>query len=242
VIPPVPPGAPLKVLVVGDSVGQSLTRDVSPPPPFQFFNASIEGCGVTFGAAIVDGYPIYDTSQCPASQQAREWSAGLVAKPAVVVMSFGTWEVFDQEFDNHDYKVFSPQYAQLLAGQLQADIDFIVAQDNAHIVLLDVPCYNEQSYSLGGTNSPRNDPRRVAWVNSVFAQVARANPGRVTLIPISAWACPGGEFLATRNGVVLRPDGVHYDPQSATLTWTWLAPQIAALAQTPTRVPERSAH
>jgi len=240
-IPAVAPGDPVKVLVVGDSVGQSLTRDVTPPAPFQFFNESIEGCGVTFGAAIVGGYPIYDVSQCPATQQARVWSAGLASQPNVVIMSFGTWEVFDQEYDNHDYKVYSQDYAKLLTDQLQADFEFIAHADNAHIVLLDVPCYDEQSFSLGGASSPRNDPRRVAWVNGIFAAATKANPGRVTLLPISSWACPAGQFAKTRYGVVLRPDGVHYDPQSATLTWDWLGPQIEGLVRTPTEVPAPAA-
>jgi hypothetical protein len=162
--------------------------------------------------------------------------AGLAEKPDVVVMSFGTWDVFDQEFDNHEYRVYSSDYAQILGEQIQADVDFISRYSNPHIVLLDVPCYRDVNYSLGGSASPRNDPRRIAWVNSIFAQAARDNPGRVTLVPISQWSCPGGQFLTKVAGVILRPDGVHYDPQSAALTWTWLAPRIEALVQTPTTV------
>jgi peptidoglycan/LPS O-acetylase OafA/YrhL len=239
VIPAVPPGQPVRVLVVGDSVGQALTNEVTPPPPLQFTNESIEGCGVTFGAAIVGGYPIYDVSQCPEDQQRRAWLAGLAVKPDVVVMSFGTWEVFDQEYDDHDYKVGTAAYQKLLGDQLQSDFDFIDRYSNAHIALLDVPCYQETDYGLGGSASPRNDPARVAWVNRVFARAAAANPGRVSLVPISQWACPGGRFLTQRDGVILRPDGVHYDPQSATLTWdVWLGPRITALAHTTSRVPE----
>jgi peptidoglycan/LPS O-acetylase OafA/YrhL len=238
VIPAVAPGRPVRVLVVGDSVGQALTNGVTAPPPLQFTNESIEGCGLTFGAAIVGGYPIYDVSQCPEDQQRAAWLAGLAVKPDVVVMSFGTWEVFDQEYDDHDYKVGSADYRTLLVRQMQSDIAFITRYSNAHIALLDVPCYHETDYSLGGSSSPRNDPTRVAWVNSVFAQVAAANPGRMSLVPISQWACPGGRFLTERDGIVLRPDGVHYDAPSATLTWdSWLGPRIIRIAHTTSRVP-----
>jgi peptidoglycan/LPS O-acetylase OafA/YrhL len=238
VIPAVPPGRTIGVLVVGDSVGQALTAMVTPPPGLRFTNASIEGCGVTFGAAIVGGYPIYDVSQCPEAQQRQAWLAGLSTHPDVVVMSFGTWEVFDQRYDDRTYRVGTTAYATLLGDQLQSDVDFVAGHSNARIVLLDVPCYDETSYDLGGATSPRNDPSRVAWVNGVFRHVAEANPGRVTLEPISAWACPGGRFEEERDGVVLRPDGVHYDPQSATLTWDdWLGPRVRALARRTIRVP-----
>jgi hypothetical protein len=225
------------VLVVGDSVGLSLTNEVPAPAPLQFTNESIEGCGATFGAAIVGGYPIYDVSQCPVAQQDRDWQTGLAAKPSVVVISFGTWDVFDQEYNHHDYKVFTPEYAHLLTTQLQDDIDFITRDDNGHIALLDVPCYDETRFSLGGPGSPRDDPKRVAWVNQIFATVAAANPGRVSLIPISQWACPEGKFVTQHDGVTLRPDGVHYDPESALLTWEqWLGPRILTLARTATPV------
>lgn len=234
---PVPAGRPIRVLVVGDSVGQSLTRYVVPPPSLRFANASIEGCGITFGAAIVNGYPIYDVSQCPQQGQQRAWLAGLATHPDVVIMSFGTWEVFDQEYAGRAYRVYTQAYRQLLLHQLHADLVFIVAHDpTARVALLDVPCYREANYDLGGASSARNNPRRVAWVNGVFAAFARANPGRVTMIPISQWVCPGGHFLTQRDGIVLRPDGVHYDPQSAALTWTWLAPRVEALARSRTVV------
>jgi peptidoglycan/LPS O-acetylase OafA/YrhL len=233
VIPAVAQGQPVRVLVVGDSVGVSLTNQVVAPPPLELANESREGCGITFGAAIVDGYPIYDVSQCPQAQQNRDWLAGLATKPDVVVMSFGTWDVFDQQYDGHDYKAFSTDYARLLGGQLQTDVNFLRRYSNSHIALLDVPCYSQTNYGLGGAASPRLDPKRVAWVNHIFATVASANPGRVSLIPISQWVCPGGTFRTTYDGVVLRPDGVHYDPESAALTWRqWLGPRITALART----------
>ncbi|MHB8505075.1 MAG: acyltransferase family protein [Acidimicrobiales bacterium] len=240
-LPAVPPGQPVRVLVVGDSVGQSLTRYVVPPPQLRFANASIEGCGLTFGAAIVNGYPIYDVSQCPQAGQDRAWLAGLATHPDVVVMSFGTWEVFDQEYLGRAYRVYTAAYRELLLHQLQADLELIVAHaPTARIALLDVPCYQETTYDLGGAGSPRNDPSRVAWVNSVFGAFAAANPGRVTMIPISQWVCPGGHFLTQRNGVILRPDGVHYDPQSAALTWAWLGPRVEALARSRTVVAGRA--
>jgi peptidoglycan/LPS O-acetylase OafA/YrhL len=238
VIPAVAPHRPVRVLVVGDSVGLSLTNQVPPPPPLQFTNASIEGCGLTFGAALVGGEPLYDISQCPEKNQKAQWLAGLATRPNVVVMSFGTWDVFDQEYDDRAYDVFTPAYERLLAGQLQADIDFVARYSRAHIAVLNVPCYDETDYALGGTASPRNDPARVAWVNGVFRRVVAANPGRVTMIPISRWDCPGGHFLTERSGVTLRPDGVHFDPQSAALTWTtWLGPRLVRLAHTRSGAP-----
>ena len=236
-LPATRPGRPVQVLVVGDSVGVSLTNEVKPPRPLKFVNASIEGCGLTFGAAIVGGYPIYDVSQCPETHQRAAWLAGLATRPNVVVMSFGTWDVYDQEYDNRTYKAFTPAYEKLIAGQLQDDIDFVARYSRAHIALLDVPCYNETNYGLGGANSARNDPKRVAWVNGIFRKVAAANTGRVSVVSISRWACPGGHFLTERDGVTLRPDGVHYDPQSAALTWNWLEPRVLGLARTAARVP-----
>ena len=75
-------------------------------------------------------------------------------------------------------------------------------------------------------------------VNRVLHQVAAARASRVTVVPWSKWLCPGGNFLVHRDGVVLRPDGVHLDQRtSAPLLWDWLRPQLVALRRPRRRSP-----
>jgi hypothetical protein len=91
---------------------------------------------------------------------------------------------------------------------------------------------------LGGPESDRNNPRRIQAVQSVFDEMARRHAGQVTVLPISQWLCPNGHFQKMRDGVVLRPDGVHVGGDGPAVTWEhWLGPRILQIARTPKRAP-----
>jgi hypothetical protein len=52
----------------------------------------------------------------------------------------------------------------------------------------------------------------------------------VTMLPVSEFLCPRGQFEAELDGVPLRPDGVHLTEASSALLWqTWLAGRLDAL-------------
>jgi hypothetical protein len=147
--------------------------------------------------------------------------------------------VFDQErADGTDLKVGTATWRDALLSQFRHDIDFLNRYSHTRIVLLDVPCYQERDRSLGGTTSARNDPKRVGAVQRVFNEMARRHADQVTTLPISQWFCPGGKYLESRDGVVLRPDGVHTNIPGASLTWQdWLTPRLLQVGRTTKEAP-----
>jgi peptidoglycan/LPS O-acetylase OafA/YrhL len=63
------------------------------------------------------------------------------------------------------------------------------------------------------------------WLEVV--DVAAAQGQLVGLVPLGEWVCPvPGRCLDQRQGVELRPDGVHLRDWSAILAWQWMAPQL----------------
>jgi peptidoglycan/LPS O-acetylase OafA/YrhL len=229
-----PPAASLpsdmRVLVVGDSVGWSIAWGVPKQHGLKIIDAAIIGCGVLPGDLYVNGVEMQQQGVPPCSTAPKNLERGLSAKPQVVVLSFGAWEVYDHIIGGRRIPFYSGEYRRLLAAKLGSELDTIAAQTTVPIVVLDAPCMHQENFALGDATSPRNDSRRVAVVNRVLHQVAAARTSRVTVVPWSKWLCPGGKFLVRRDGVVVRPDGVHLDQRtSSPLLWDWLRPQLVAI-------------
>ncbi len=244
-IPPVPPDRPVKVMVVGDSTGWTLSWAIPPSatPGITMSDRAALGCGLLPDArAIIGGRIDEPDVRVECMKQDQRWLLGLADKPDVVLMSWGAWEVYDQNrADGTELKVGTRAWRKALLDQFDADIKFLNLYSQARIVLLDVPCFDEQDPRLGGIASARNDPRRLAAVQSVFAEAARRHAEQLTTLPISEWLCPGGHYQAERDGVVLRADGVHVGGSAAAFTWErWLGPRILQIAHQPKSAPAGS--
>ncbi len=53
----------------------------------------------------------------------------------------------------------------------------------------------------------------------------------VTLLRYSSFVCPHGTYQVVRDGVQVRPDGVHLSRGGAAAIWDWLVPQLGLSAQ-----------
>lgn len=241
-IPPVPPGRDIRVMVVGDSTGWTLSWALPKMPGIEIHDSAYIGCGLLPDARfLIDGQTQGDAFLPECLKQDQRWIDGLQTKPDIVVMSWGAWEVYDQIRNGVRLKAGSKAWRDALLAQFQTDVDFLNRYSRARIVLLDVPCYRELDPSLGGPTSDRNNPQRLKAVQDVFNEAARRNAGQVTVLPISEWLCPGGVFQDSRDGIQLRPDGVHVDQQAAVLTWkAWLTPRLEAIARQPGAAPAAS--
>jgi hypothetical protein len=104
-----------------------------------------------------------------------------------------------------------------------------------------LPCMQEQNPRLGGADSERNDPEKVAWVNEVVEAYADDLGERATFLPLDDLLCPDGEFVEEPFGNgVLRPDGSHYQVERTAPLWDWLAGEIVPFARTPVDGPDGS--
>ncbi len=90
---------------------------------------------------------------------------------------------------------------------------------------------NEPQYRIGDGDNPRDDISRVDWFNSVQDEVVARQPHQVSVLRWSSWLCPGRNFLEFQSGVKVRPDGLHFQHDTAPLAWDWLTPRLDAIVK-----------
>jgi hypothetical protein len=223
----------LDVTVVGDSSGFTLASHAGEHGGVRIVNGAVIGCGLDPAPALVGGAPFPHNGQPVACADSPHYAAhAAAADPDVVLVTLGPWEVYDRRLpDGSDLEVGTDAWQ----AWLQESLDHFArrmaaAAPHARIAVTDVPCYAERSGWLGGPDSPRNDPVRVAAVNEVIDDVLARYPRRLARLSIADALCPGGEAGATLGGAALRPDGVHVSGPAAPLLWERvLLPQLRAL-------------
>ncbi|MCU1351576.1 MAG: putative O-acetyltransferase [Acidimicrobiales bacterium] len=225
-------GRPVQVMITGDSVGWSLGWGLNGPSIRDgvLDDRALIGCGIMpqsqsrwITAASPDPQTYYP--DCDRQQEAER--LGLEGRPDAVLLSVGTWEIYDQDFAGRRWNVGSRDYARLLTGLLQQRIDRYRAAGAVTVITL-VPCFGDMAPRLG---SERRDPHRVRWLNGVLRHLARANKQDVISVDPAEVLCENGTSRGDLPGIgPLRPDGVHYTVPSARWLWeTWLTPKIVRL-------------
>jgi hypothetical protein len=56
-------------------------------------------------------------------------------------------------------------------------------------------------------------------------------PHQVSVLRWSSWLCPDRNFLEFQAGVKVRPDGLHFQHDTAPLAWNWLTPRLDAIVK-----------
>jgi len=225
-LPPSPfgPGAPpaeaRSLLIVGDSVGASLSV-AFPAEEFPDWAVSQDtrvGCGLAAQYLVFNDVIGKENPEC--AGQLDRWAKSVeVTRPEAVFLSLGPWEVFDHYLNGEITRVESDAYRSYLRNQLKAAYRVLTA-DGARLFVPNVPCYRQPSYELQGEDiAPiRNDPARAAVVNRVITGFAK-NHDDVTVVDDATWLCPGGEPVEERGGIQIREDGVHYTPDGGAVMW-----------------------
>lgn len=231
---PVPEDRPVRVMVVGDSVAWTLSfAEPVVPPTVEMTSAALIGCGLVPGYALPGGQ--VDTSSEDCDGWPLHWMAAAAeSQPDVVLVQFGAWEVYDHLVDGETVRSGTDEMRDLVRGGLDDGVEAILAvAPNARVAVVGTPCMREANPRLGGQDSERNDPERVAWVNTVFREYAADLGPRATFLDLGELLCPRGRFRETIDGVVVRPDGSHYSDGTQTAVWEWLADRVVPFARAP---------
>jgi hypothetical protein len=122
----------------------------------------------------------------------------------------------------------SPAYEQHLVRVLDFDTRRLGA-GRRPVALVTVGCHRVPDSGLSPDPPIINDESRLRWLNGVLARYADHRSGRVTLLDMHAFLCADG-YTATRDGVPLRSDGLHFTAAGAAVVWRWLGPQLLRLA------------
>ena len=217
-----------RVMLNGDSIAFTLGQ-TSFPKAIQrqvwVRGVSIIGCGIVTGVPNSKG--VDGATQDGCRTWSRQYADGVRKyRPQVSALLIGGWELFDRRVDGQDLKVRTPAMELYLRGRLD-EARSILTSGGAQLALLTTPCFKVPRRALGAWGeSERADPRRVEWLNEVWARYAADHPDNVHLVDLNRMACPGGKFAATIDGVTMRTDGEHFTADGAEVIWRQLAPAL----------------
>jgi hypothetical protein len=147
--------------------------------------------------------------------------------PDVAVLFGGSNEQFDQVVGGRIITFGTPAYERHLVRVLDSDTRRLGAGYRP-VALVTVGCHHVPDSGLSPDPPIINDESRVRWLNDVLTRYASHSGGRVTLLDLHGFLCPNG-YAATRDGVVLRSDGLHFSQAGAEVVWRWLGPQLLRL-------------
>ena len=215
------------VLVVGDSPGRFLSwylpRDVL--SGYALSSSTTIGCGLLPQTVVVGDTVTTPQPQCDG--YFSEWQrAAAAAKPDLVVLSTGYWELFDKEVDGHVLRLGTPEYSAALLARLER-VRTATTEGRVPLLLLNVPCMGQESFVVDGLSLEKviNDPGRQQQVNDVLTAFASRHPD-VSVLDDRTLLCPRGTYQRELDGVEVRPDGVHVGGPGGRLVGDWLKPML----------------
>ncbi|MGD9796156.1 MAG: acyltransferase family protein [Acidimicrobiia bacterium] len=225
-----PAQQPMRVLMVGDSVGWTIAKGmeaVAATRAITVDNAALFGCGVAGGDGKVrlrDGAQTTETEECRNAQ--TMWAQRLAdGAPSDAVLALGAWDVADRlrggAWVHPCQASFDAQYTDEIAAALG-----VLGSTGARVhVLTYSPLRGEQ---LGLSNGEMD--KRTSCLNSAIRAAvgvnARDGSMAIDVIDIGEWTCPDGQCRSKVDGVLLRPDGVHYDGDGGPLVGAWVIDQL----------------
>jgi len=231
--------APVRVLLVGDSVALSLGAGLFGPAVASHIvleDLGTVGCGVAQGTnlwAKINGQEQKTATQwpCRALPKAGKvpwptaWHNWLrEVTPNLVVLLAGRWEVVDRLYEGRRTNILDPTFAAYVKRALELAVS-VGTSTGAHMVLMTAPCFSEGEQP-NGAPFPEDNIARVQAYNRLVRAVGAEYPSTVTVQDLYAMACPGGRFVSAIGGVPLRaPDGIHF-AFGANIGSNLLAPQI----------------
>ena len=224
------PAAP-RVMIVGDSVANSLAPGLRAAAQFRgwrLWDVSVPGCGLSSDVGEHwdgSGWRPKET-RCDPPWRAR-WPLQVAAfRPDVVVMLVGAQDAFDRRIDGQVVKF------DTLAGTLLArhDLDEAIAvlgAGGARVVVLTTPYY-----VLGWPM--RIDEHRSSmyapWIdryNSIQRSAVLAAGGTAEIRDLNQLLGPDGIWTDTVAGIRVRHrDRMHLSPEGAAFVARWLAPTL----------------
>ncbi len=213
-----------RMLLLGDSQMFTLLfygSGTLATPGVRYSYAPVVGCGVFdsvehVGEHCADRLPTWE-------KQIHDFN------PDLSVLLIGGFEALDFSVDGHVYKHGTPEHEQELVRIITSALRTLTAR-GGRVALLEVPCFGDSHGPDQQSIHDRNLPSSIANVNGALETVANNDPEHVTFVQWSDAICPGGHFVAKIDGIVVRPDGVHFSPAGAVLVAKRLAPVLNPLA------------
>lgn len=227
---------PTRVLVLGDSVAETLFDGMPSYPQVAVVNDAVLGCGLLHESPYryigqVDAVP----SQCDGWP--GTWLGDVRSTdPDVVALLVGRWEVMDRMIDGRWQSVGDPDFDQHVLADLNRVLPLLTSR-GARVALLTPPYYHRTERPDGGLY-PEDVPRRVDLFTALLRRFAAEHPHTVSIVDLGGRMSPAPDTYSSYiDGVFARYDGVHVTPQAATLLAPWLLPRLIQLDPRRTTAP-----
>ena len=232
-----PPPPAVKVLVVGDSIGQNiaigLKRWGAKTGKVIVWDHAIAACPVARGGErrTADGpYPIpagCDWWGTPAAlAEIEKWD------PDVILMVGGLNDIWERKVDGWATyrKPGDATFDRWALGEYEHAADLLGTA--RPFGWMPPPCLEWGPY--GPHIEPEDGHARVRRINDIVDNLLRRKPDKVQLADLDAQICPGGEYDRDVFGPNSRPDGLHLSDEAAEiLTDKWLGPFVIDMAAAP---------
>lgn len=206
------------VLVVGDSVAWSLEPQLrrSPIPGVGIVDRGVVGCNIWKGEpAIIDQRRTTDPAAC--AQWPDRWRRLLaVHQPQVAVLTLGTSgneRVIGGVPSDECSNAF-----RIAFGAHAVDAIDVLSSAGALVLVTTVP-------DLGVDFRP-NAREHVDCVNEDLRAAVASRPAVSEIVDLAELVCPGRVCIQQRDGVVVRPDGIHFNPKGDPWVGRWLLEQV----------------
>jgi peptidoglycan/LPS O-acetylase OafA/YrhL len=214
---------PLRVLVVGDSVGQTFGRGLElwgmQTGRAQVWNEAKYYCSL--GRFAPRAYGLVDNSSQGCDNWGERWPRALEQfDPDVAIVLFTFWEMVARKPPGVDDYV-SPGDEELdewQLGEYTTAVDTLAAR-GAKVLWMTIPCTQQQ------TPDQRD---LVDHLNEVqIPRLAQRRPNEVRVVDLHGELCPDDEFRMAYGDVPMaRPDGAHFSDEGAQAAGDWLMRQV----------------
>jgi peptidoglycan/LPS O-acetylase OafA/YrhL len=214
--------APVRVLVVGNSIALYTAdegfKQIHTKPGLDVLNLGSIGCRMLMDETRTR-YPSGDTYASQTQPCEKNWALAVrLFRPDVVVLLVSDATEAEHEINGQWTEPCQAAYDTDLERDLHAQISMLSSY-GARVVVA-TSAYDGLPYKTASWY------RHADCQNDVFRRVVQAEPHAV-LADVFAWMCPrpGADCDRTVDGVVLRPDGVHFRDESARIFAAWLVAQ-----------------
>jgi SGNH domain (fused to AT3 domains) len=227
-VPPPPTTAvppKLKVVFVGDSVAGSLApgmTQVLAGHGATFVNAGVTGCPVANGVTVNadTGVPFPHSERC--AGLVPLYQATVIAKERPdLVLWLSTWETADRLVNGQHLRSGTPEHdADVLRAMEEARVR--LTPHGARLVMLtSVPLADSE---FGRAPLPYPD----LHLTDLIRRFAAEHTDNVRVVDLAAIVCPTYPCPTVMDGVLIRPGGGHYTPESSVWVAQRLVPQVLA--------------
>jgi peptidoglycan/LPS O-acetylase OafA/YrhL len=224
---------PLRVLVVGDSVGLTLGRGIElwgiGTRRAQVWNDAHLYCAVGRNAPILE----FGGTATPArvcNDWGQRWPAEIRSfDPDVTIVLYTVWETIQRKPPGAQGWELpgNPQYDSWQLSEYERAVDVLSARGGT-VVWLTAPCVSITGPLAQTVRTSMN--QAFDYLNDhQFAALAKARPKTVRLVDLHAELCPDGKFHESYGSVAnAEPDGAHFSDPGAEAVANWLMNRILA--------------